>query len=155
MGLFGFGKKKQWDIERSNGSKEKIRALFNKALENGDSWKLLYGYSMDISNMNYVLVRKTTYEYASLIIGYNEADMKIAILETTPELDACSEAEIFSRDNIKKTGKRLGEYILYHKGGLMAGYTRFGLAAENDEKYLAYVYQPEECRDFDEFFKRF
>ncbi len=46
-------------------------------------------------------------------------------------------------------------YTIYHQGGLMAGYTQFAALAGNDEKYLAYVYQPEEFEKFNEFFKRF
>lgn len=155
MGFFGFGKKKEWDLDRSNGNKERLRSLFNSAVEDGGSWKIVYGYGLNIKNSNYILMRKTTYEFTSLIIGYRESDMKIALLQTTPELEGCSDPEFFSKDAIKKAKISTGMYTIYHQGGMMAGYTQFATLAENDEKYLAYVYQPEEYDDFHAFFKNF
>ena len=48
--------------------------------------------------------------------------MSIALLQTTPELEGCSEAEIFTRDSIKKAKISTGMYTIYHQGGIMAGY---------------------------------
>lgn len=155
MGLFGLFKKKEWDIEKSDANKKQLRALFNNVVKDGDSWKILYGYGTDIKNSNYILARKTTYEFTSLIVGYRESDMSIALVQTTPELDGCSDPEIFSKDNIKKANMSFGEYVIYHQGGIMAGYTKFAVNGENDEKFLVYIHQPEEFQDFDDFFKEF
>lgn len=155
MGLFGFGKKKEWDLVRSEQNKARIRELFNSVVSDGDSWKVLYGYTEDVKNMDYLLARKTTYTFGSLIIGYRESDMSIALVQTTPELEDCSEAKIFSKNAIKKAKMAVGMYTIYHQGGMMAGYTQFAAIAENDEKYLAYMYQPDEFKSFDDFFKKF
>ena len=153
MGLFG--KKKQWDTQKSDANKSRLRELFNGVMEVGDSYDIVYGYGLNIKNSDYIVARKKTYTYTSLIIGYRETDMSIALLQTTPELEGCSEAEIFRKDNIKKAKIATGMYTIYHQGGLMAGYTQFATLAENDEKFLAYVYQPEEYDKFDTFFKKF
>ena len=159
-----FGKKKEWDTLKSDTSKSRLRELFNGVMEDGDSYDIVYGYGLNIKNSDYIvarknssyiIARKTTYTYISLIIGYRESDMSIALLQTTPELEGCSEAEIFRKDNIKKAKIATGMYTIYHQGGLMAGYTQFATLAENDEKFLAYVYQPEEYDKFDTFFKKF
>lgn len=155
MGLFGFGKKKEWDIDRSNNNKNKLRILFNCVVEDGNTWKVVYGYGLNIKNSNYIIARKTTYEYTSLIIGYRESDMSIALVQTTPELEGCSEASFFRKDGIKKAKISTGMYTIFHQGGLMAGYTQFATLEGNDEKFLAYVYQPEEYKEFDDFFKKF
>lgn len=152
MSLF---RKKKWDIERSEQSKYLIRQLFNQAMPDGDTWKIVYGYGLNIKTSDYIIARKTTYTYTSLIIGYRESDMSIALLQTTPELEGCSEAEIFTRDSIKKAKISTGMYTIYHQGGIMAGYTQFATLPENDEDYLAYMYQPEEHEDFAKFYKRF
>lgn len=99
MSLF---RKKKWDIERSEQNKGLIRQLFNQAMPDGDTWKIVYGYGLNIKTSDYIIARKTTYTYTSLIIGYRESDMSIALLQTTPELEGCSEAEIFTRDSIKR-----------------------------------------------------
>lgn len=157
MGLFTslFGKKKEWDIVKSDANKSRLRELFNGVMKDGDSWNIIYGYGLNIKNSDYILARKTTYTYTSLIIGYRESDMSIALLQTTPELKGCSDAEIFRKDSIKKAKISTGMYTIYHQGGMMAGYTQFAAIAENDEKFLAYVYQPEEFEKFEEFFKKF
>ncbi|MDD7510905.1 MAG: hypothetical protein PUK21_00750 [Peptostreptococcaceae bacterium] len=155
MGLFGFGKKKEIDTAKSDANKKRIRELFNGVIEDGDSWKVVYGYGLNIKNSSYIIARKTTYTYTSLIIGYRESDMSIALLQTTPELEGCSDAEYFNKDSIKKAKISTGMYTIYHQGGMMAGYTQFATLEENDEKFLAYVYQPDEYKDFDEFFKKF
>ncbi|MDO5717054.1 MAG: hypothetical protein Q4Q17_04570 [Tissierellia bacterium] len=150
-----FGKKKEWDIQKSDANKSRLRELFNGVMEDGDSYKIVYGYGLNIKNSNYILARKTTYTYTSLIIGYRESDMSIALLQTTPELEGCSEAEIFRPDSIKKAKISTGMYTIYHQGGMMAGYTQFATSPENDEDFLAYVYQPDEYDSFDTFFKKF
>ncbi len=150
-----FGKKKEWDTQKSDANKGRLRELFNGVVEDGDSYSIVYGYGLNIKTSSYILARKTTYTYTSLIIGYRESDMSIALLQTTPELEGCSEAEFFRKDAIKKAKVSTGMYTIYHQGGLMAGYTQFATLAENDEKFLAYVYQPEEYERFDTFFKNF
>ena len=109
MSLF---RKKKWDIERSEQNKGLIRQLFNQAMPDGDTWKLVYGYGLNIKTSDYIIARKTTYTYTSLIIGYRESDMSIALLQTTPELEGCSEAEIFTRDSIKKAKISTGMYTI-------------------------------------------
>lgn len=150
-----FGKKKEWDIQKSDANKSKLRELFNGVMEDGDSWNILYGYSEDVTNADYVLVRKTTYTFGSLIIGYRESDMSIAIVETTPELDACGEPLIYKKDAIKKTKISMGMYVIYKQGGMMAGFTSFAVEEGTDDKCLAYIYQPEEAKQFNEFFKQY
>ena len=120
MSLF---RKKKWDIERSEQNKGLIRQLFSQAMPDGDTWKIVYGYGLNIKTSDYIIARKTTYTYTSLIIGYRESDMSIALLQTTPELEGCSEAEIFTRDSIKKAKISTSMYTIYHQGGIMAGYS--------------------------------
>ena len=155
MGLFNLFKKKEWDTERSDKNKEKMRELFNNTISDGETWNIVYGYGLNIKQSNYIIAKKTTYTFTSLIIGYRESDMSIALIQTTPELEDCSTAEFFKKDSIKKAKIKTGMYTIYHEGGMMAGYTQFATLKENDEKYLAYVYQPEEFEQFNSFFEKF
>lgn len=149
------GKKKTWDIQKSDANKSRLRKLFSDVIKDGDSYDIVYGYGLNIKTSDYIIARKITYTYTSLIIGYRESDMSIVLIQTTPELDGCSEAEVFKKDHIKKAKLSTGMYTIYHQGGLMAGYTQFATLAENDKKFLAYVYQPEEYNKFDTFFRKF
>ena len=109
MSLF---RKKKRDIERSEQNKGLILQLVSLAMPDCDTWKIVYGYGLNIKTSDYIIARKTTYTYTSLIIGYRESDMSIALLQTTPELEGCSEAEIFARDSIKKAKISTGMYTI-------------------------------------------
>ena len=50
MSLF---RKKKWDIERSEQNKGLIRQLFNQAMPDGDTWKIVYGYGLNIKTSYY------------------------------------------------------------------------------------------------------
>ena len=118
MGLFG-KKKKAWDEGRIQENKAKMRALFEQVVEDAAGYQLVYAYSSSVKTSNYILARKTTYTYTSLIVGFREADMSIVILQTTPELEGCSDPEIFRKGEIKKAKVVQGGFTIYHKGGLM------------------------------------
>ena len=49
--------------------------------------------------------------------------MSIVILQTTPELEGCSDPAYFKKGEIKKAKVVQGGFTIYHKGGIMAGYT--------------------------------
>lgn len=155
MGLFGFGKKRYVDETLSTQNKKRMRELFNHVVADGDSYQLVYGYSENVKTSNYIVARKTTYEFTSLIIGYRKSDWSIVLVQTTPELEGCSEPKIFTRETIKKAKMAMGFYNIFHQGGLMAGYTQFGCVPVCDEKYLVKVNQEDECQAFDQFFKQF
>lgn len=150
-----FSKKKVWDTQKSDNNKKKLRELFNGVVQDGNSYNIVYGYGLDIKNSNYIIASKVKYTYTSLIIGYRESDMSIALVQTTPELEGCSDAEFFKKDSIKKAKISTGMYTIYHQGGMMAGYTQFATLEENDEHFLAYIHQIDEYAHFDKFFKQF
>ena len=152
MGLFS---KNKWDIEQSNANKAVMRALFNEATPDGDSYKIAYGYSQALKSMDFLIVRTETVTVASLIIGYRDSDMSIVLVPTTPELDECGAPQFYKNTEIKKAKIVGGEYVIYKQGGIMAGYVQFGVVAENDDEVSAYVYQPDESEEFFSFWKRY
>lgn len=154
MGLFGFGKK-TWDMEKSNANKEKMHALFHQVVPEADTYEILYAYTSDVKTSNYVVARKTTYLYGSLILGYRRSDMSIVLIDTSPELDGCGDPKFFKRDELKKVKLVQAEFCLYHQGGIMAGYDKFSLMDSYDDDYFAYIYQPEEAAKFDTFWAEF
>lgn len=152
MGLFS---KASMDVEKSNASKAIMRTLFNGVVPDGESYKIVYGYSQSHTSLNYLIIRKQITTWTSFIIGYRDSDMSIVLVPTDPELDGCGEPQVFKNTEIKKTKIVSGEYVIYHKGGMMAGYTQFGAVAENDDDVSAYVYQPDESDDFAAFWERY
>ena len=56
MSLF---RKKKWDIERSEQNKGLIRQLFSQAMPDGDTWKIVYGYGLNIKPAIILLPEKS------------------------------------------------------------------------------------------------
>ncbi len=153
MGLFG----KKWDLEKDKANRAKMQNLFNELVEDKEGYKLVYGFNVDVKNMNYVVMRKTTYTYKSIVVGYRESDMSIITIDTVPEFDVHGDIKKYTPQDLRKAKRTFsGEYCLYKQGGMMAGYDAFSVAEIYDEDELfAYLKQEDEAKDFAKFWKKF
>ena len=87
MGLFGkLFKGPEIDQEKSQANKEKMRALFNHVVANGDQYRLLACYTEDVRRFNYGLVHGSKSTIASLIVGWKEDDPTVVLVPTVPDL---------------------------------------------------------------------
>ena len=41
------------DMEKSNANAKKMRALFNHVVEDGDNYRIIFGYTEDVGRFNY------------------------------------------------------------------------------------------------------
>ena len=54
MGFFSkLFKGPEIDMEKSNANAKKMRVLFNQVVEEGDNYRLIFGYTEDVSRFNY------------------------------------------------------------------------------------------------------
>ncbi|HIU67073.1 MAG TPA: hypothetical protein IAC64_06255, partial [Candidatus Caccomorpha excrementavium] len=54
MGFFSrLFKGPEIDQEKSNANAKKMRTLFNQVVEDGDKYRLIFGYTEDVSRFNY------------------------------------------------------------------------------------------------------
>ena len=60
-------------MEKSNANAKKMRALFNQVVEDGDDYRLIFGYTEDVSRFNYGFVHGSKTKIGNLIVGWNEA----------------------------------------------------------------------------------
>lgn len=151
----GFFKKKEMDQTRVAENKAKMRALFDQVVADKDGYEIVYGFSQDVKTSNYILASKTTYTYTSLIIGYRVSDQSIILIQTTPDLEGCSDPIRYTMADLKKVKIVQGQYCLYHQGGLMAGYTSFCILDRCDEDFFVYVDQSAECDQWCNFWEGF
>lgn len=156
MGFFDkiFGAKVEIDETRSDENKQKMRQLFNHAVSDGDSYKLIYAYNEDVKRYNYVLASKTTHTFASLIVGWRETDTSIAIVPTDPELSGCGEPELFRRAKIHKAYQmKFGgdSFIIYPDSSGYESFQAYDFLEDGD--LFAYVSQEKELEAFTKFFK--
>ena len=70
MGLFNlFGGKKTVELDKvkSDENKNRMREIFDRQVDNGSEYKIVYAYSEDIGGANFVVLRTVSYKYRSFI----------------------------------------------------------------------------------------
>ena len=103
MGFFGkLFKGPEIDMEKSRANAEKMRVLFDQVVENGDRYRLIFGYTEDVSRFNYGLVHGSKTKIGDLIVGWNEEDRTIVVVPTVPDLSGCGDPTYYRRDQILK-----------------------------------------------------
>ena len=85
------------DMEKSAANAKKMRQLFNHVVENGDDYRLIFGYTEDVSRFNYGFVHGSKTKIGNLIVGWNEDSQTIAVVPTVPDLSGCSDPSFYRR----------------------------------------------------------
>ena len=154
MGFFGkLFKGPQVDMEKSRTNAQKMRRLFNQVVENGDDYRLIFGYTEDVSRFNYGFVHGSKTKIGNLIVGWNEEEETIVAVPTVPDLSGCGEPTWYRRTQILKAYRNkypTDAFVIYpDKRGYIAINAYDWL---DDEKLYVYVSQEEELAAFTEFF---
>ena len=141
------------DMEKSAANAKKMRALFNQVVENGDSYRLVFGYTEDVSRFNYGFVHGSKTKIGNLIVGWNEADGTIVVVPTVPDLSGCGDPVWYRRSEILKAYRNkypTDAFVIYpDKKGYIAINAYDWL---DDENLYVYVSQEEELAAFTDFF---
>ena len=151
MGFFSkIFKGPEVDMEKSNANARKMRQLFDQAVDNGADYKLIFGYTEDVSRFNYGFVHGSKTKIGNLIVGWNEDSQTIVAL---PDLSGCGEPTYYRRSEILKAYRNkypTDAFVIYpDKKGYLAINAYDWL---DDEKLYVYVSQEEELAAFTDFF---
>ena len=85
MGFFSkIFKGPEVDMEKSNANARKMRQLFDQAVDNGADYKLIFGYTEDVSRFNYGFVHGSKTKIGNLIVGWNEDSQTIVPYISAP-----------------------------------------------------------------------
>ena len=85
MGFFSkLFKGPEVDQAKSDANGKKMRRLFDQVVENGDRYRLIFGYTEDVSRFNYGFVHGSKTKIGNLIVGWNEAEETVAVVPTVP-----------------------------------------------------------------------
>ena len=115
MGLFGkLFKGPEIDMEKSAANARRMRELFNDAVENGDDYRLIYGYTEDVSRFNYGFVHGSKTKIGSLIVGWNEAAETIIVVPTVPDLSGRGEQAMVDLQMFAEGGEGTSAPALSH-----------------------------------------
>ena len=91
MGIFSkLFKGPEIDMEKSAANAKKMRALFDHVVEGGSEYRLIFGYTEDVSRFNYGFVHGSKTKIGNLIVGWNEAQETIVVVPTVPTFPAAA-----------------------------------------------------------------
>ncbi len=154
MGLFSkLFKGPEVDQVKSDANREKMRVLFNQVVENGSDYKLVAGYTEDVSRFNYGLVHGSKTKIGSLIVGWNEQKEAIAVVPTVPDLSGCGDPTYYRRSDIHKAYRNkypTDAFIIYPDRKGYIGINIFDWL--EDESLYIYIDQEAQAKEFTEFF---
>ena len=156
MGLFSkLFKGPEPDMEKSAANSRKMRELFDAAVPDGEKYRLIFGYTEDVSRFNYGFVHGSKTKIGNLIVGWDEQGETIAVVPTVPDLSARGDATVYRRADILKAYRNkypTDAFVIYpDKSGYIAINAYDWL---DDEKLYVYVSQEEELAAFTEFFMK-
>ena len=154
MGLFSkLFKGPEPDMEKSAANSRKMRELFDAAVPDGQKYRLIFGYTEDVSRFNYGFVHGSKTKIGNLIVGWDEQGETIAVVPTVPDLSARGDATVYRRADILKAYRNkypTDAFVIYpDKSGYIAINAYDWL---DDEKLYVYVSQEAELAAFTDFF---
>lgn len=154
MGFFSkLFKGPEIDMEKSNLNAKKMRTLFNQVVPDGDEYKLIFGYTEDVSRFNFGFVHGSKTKIGNLIVGWNEEKETIIVVPTVPDLSGCGDATYYRRNEILKAYRNkypTDAFIIYPDKKGYIGINAYDWL--EDEKLYVYVSQEKELAAFTEFF---
>ena len=77
MGFFSkLFKGPEIDLEKSAANAARMRELFDAVVPEGGKYRLIFGYTEDVSRFNYGFVHGSKTKIGNLIVGWNEAGQR-------------------------------------------------------------------------------
>lgn len=141
------------DMEKSRANAQKMRTLFNQVVENGDQYRLIFGYTEDVARFNYGFVHGSKTKIGNLIVGWNESQETIVVVPTVPDLSGCGDPAFYRRSEILKAYRNkypTEAFIIYPDKKGYIGINAYDWL--DDESLYVYVSQEEELAAFTDFF---
>ncbi len=120
----------------------------------GSEYRLIFGYTEDVSRFNYGFVHGSKTKIGNLIVGWDEAAETIVAVPTAPDLSGCGEPTFYRRSEILKANRNkypTDAFVIYpDKKGYIAINAYDWL---EDESLYVYVSQEKELAAFTDFFQ--
>ena len=154
MGFFSkLFKGPEIDLEKSAANAARMRELFDAVVPEGSKYRLIFGYTEDVSRFNYGFVHGSKTKIGNLIVGWNEAEETIVVVPTVPDLSGCGDPAWYRRSEILKAYRNkypTDAFIIYPDKKSYIGINAYDWLG--DESLYVYVSQEEELARFTDFF---
>lgn len=141
------------DTAKSDANAKKMRELFNQSVENGERYRIIFGYTEDVSRFNYGFVHGSKTKIGNLIVGWDASSDTIVVLPTVPDLSGCGEPVYYRRSEILKAYRNkypTDAFIIYTDKKGYIGINAYDWL--DDEKLYVYVLQEAELAAFTDYF---
>lgn len=119
----------------------------------GEDYRLIFGYTEDVSRFNYGFVHGSKTKIGNLLVGWNEESQTIVVVPTVPDLSGCGEPVYYRRSEILKAYRNkypTDAFIIYPDKKSYIGIHAYDWL--EDETLYVYVSQEKELAAFTEFF---
>ena len=154
MGLFSkLFKGPEPDMEKSAANSRKMRELFDAAVPDGEKYRLIFGYTEDVSRFNYGFVHGSKTKIGNLIVGWDEQGETIAVVPTVPDLSARGDATVYRRADILTAYRNkypTDAFVIYPDNKGYIAINAYDWL--DDEKLYVYISQEDELAAFTDFF---
>lgn len=154
MGFLGkLFKGPEIDMDKSRANAEKMRTVFDQAVENGADYRLIFGYTEDVSRFNYGFVHGSKTKIGNLIVGWNEPSQTIVVVPTVPDLSGYGDPTYYRRSEIQKAYRNKypsDAFVIYPDKKSYIGIHAYDWL--EDESLYVYVSQEENLAAFTDFF---
>ena len=130
-----------------------MRELFNQSVENWERYRIIFGYTEDVSRFNYGFVHGSKTKIGNLIVGWDASSDTIVVLPTVPDLSGCGEPVYYRRSEILKAYRNkypTDAFIIYPDKKGYIGINAYDWL--DDEKLYVYVSQEAELAAFTDYF---
>ncbi len=120
MGLFSRKPKEPaFDPAECQRIKAKLRQMFNEAVPDGDTYRLIEGYSTTDKTQKGIYFDKHTTTFYHYIIGYREQNWNVVLVQISRDLSVHSEAIYIDMDavvDVEYIPKTQNAALTYQKG---------------------------------------
>ena len=72
--------------KRATQTQRKCALSLNGVVADGDNYRLIFGYTEDVSRFNYGFVHGSKTKIGNLIVGWDESSQTIVVVPTVPDL---------------------------------------------------------------------
>ena len=123
------------------------------AVPDGEKYRLIFGYTEDVSRFNYGFVHGSKTKIGNLIVGWDEQGETIAVVPTVPDLSARGDATVYRRADILKAYRNkypTDAFVIYPDNRGYIAINAYDWL--DDEKLYVYVSQEAELAAFTDFF---
>lgn len=143
-------------MEKSNANAQKMRFLFNQVVEKGEEYRIIFGYTENVSRFNYGFVHGSKSKIGNLIVGWNEAEQTIIVVPTVPDLSGCGNPIYYRRSEILKAYRNkypTEAFIIYPDRKNYIGINAYDWL--EDESLYVYISQEQELTAFTNYFMNY